>query len=766
MRSLIVTWVLVQMFAIRFSSSITVRLKYSTSDVINQTPPDYVNITVVISVNTTAELRMQRVQYIRLDTPIYTLTTDKDGRPIQSREFVVIPETIGYYQDVEGNAALQIERIDGTTDNNTRISLRGTFTHEGVVYTLSPSARAERDVSTQFEHFDLQELKPHLANAFDYVVPNVTEDVNINKARFIAPLTNRRRKRQTKPDYYIDVVAMVDFGCWKIFLAKAASVRDDAISNIQKYFSLIFNGVDSLYHSITTTNFILNVRLKKIIICETSDASPFTNNATTLAENYVDGYAGLSILADYVKSNEEALFIPYDHVMLFIGYNLTNPNRSADLLGRAYRGYTCTAGGWSTSVVEEMGGYSSIHTAAHELGHGLSSNHDGDGNTCYSTDRYIMASSRNYTETPETKLNPWKFSTCSASYFSGYVSTLLQTETGTNCLTTLLSKDPQIPDTSGQLQLLGQRYPPSEQCVMLYGNNSYDCRTKSASEYCRYLTCQNPLDQTRCHIRYALEGTSCGSGKFCKGGDCVTDAAAPTVDEECVFGDETRKKFSEYENKTCATLVQADKRYCYQEYVFKFCCATCKSVKRNVPGCEYGDKISACVVNYCSTQTNLPICCETCNYTAPTTTMVTTTLASFVDTSTMTSASTLSQTPTTVSSTSSTPSTVVPTASTSTLVSKSPVPTVSTSAVFSTATTAATTFSTDENTITQRVTITGCEYGDRKPTACALVNACQTTPELCCQTCDLGRQTASVNTLSVVSAGIFLFVVHIVTPVC
>ncbi|XP_059142198.1 A disintegrin and metalloproteinase with thrombospondin motifs like [Physella acuta] len=374
MRSMIVTWVLAMVFLIRFSSGITVRLKYSTSDVINQTPPDYVNITVVISVNTTAELRMQRVPYIRLDTPVYTLTTDKDGRPIPAREFVVIPENMGYYQDVEGNAALQIERIDGSTDNDTRLSLRGTFTHDGVVYTLSPTARAERDVSTQFEHFDLQELKPYPANAFDYVVPkkntDVAKGININNPTFIPPLTNRRRKRQTKPDYYIDVVAMVDFGCWKIFLAKATGVRDDAIRNIQKYFSLIFNGVDSMYHSITTTNFILNVRLKKIIICETSDASPFTNNATTLAENYVDSYAGLNILADYVKTNEGSLFIPYDHVMLFIGYNLTDSNRNADLLGLAYVGTTCNAGGLSTSVVEEMGVYSSIHTAAHELGHG------------------------------------------------------------------------------------------------------------------------------------------------------------------------------------------------------------------------------------------------------------------------------------------------------------------------------------------------------------------------------------------------------------
>ncbi|XP_059142199.1 spore coat protein SP96-like [Physella acuta] len=474
-----------------------------------------------------------------------------------------------------------------------------------------------------------------------------------------------------------------------------------------------------------------------------------------------------------------------------------------------------------------------------------------------------MATSLNYQETPETKLNPWKFSNCSASYFSGYVSTLLQTVKGTACLTTLLNQDSQIPDTSGQL--LGQLYPPSEQCVMLYGNNSYDCRLRNPSEYCRNMYCSDGFSNL-CYMAYALEGTTCGSGKLCKGGDCVTDAAAPIVDEDCVFGDESRKIFSTLGNKTCASLVQTSKLYCYQDSVFKLCCATCKAVKRNVPGCEYGDTFTGCTASSCSIQENLAGCCETCNYTAPITTAATTPSASSLATttitiSTTTSKSTAASTSSLTQTTGSTPPTQVSTASTSTAataststaataststaatVSTSTAATASTSTAATASTSTAATASTStaataststaatvstsdaavtattasptgNNTTTLRPTTTeaivcvdttgsvmdnmscsdiaeknigycylamvhtqccstcgraasgvkGCEYGDREPTACALVNACQTTPELCCQTCNSGRQTASGNSLSVVSAGIFLFVVHIVTP--
>ncbi|XP_059146118.1 uncharacterized protein LOC131933361 [Physella acuta] len=637
MLTFIVTWVIAHIFLLRFSSGITVRLNYTTSDVLNQQLPDYVNITLVITDNTTAQLCMHRKPYIRLDTPIYTLSTDKDGRPIPSREFVVISEDIGYYQDVQGNAALQIERIDDLWENKTRLSLRGTLTHDGVVYTLSPFARVERDVTSQFEHFDLQEQKTHPLNGFNYMFPteednNIPEDIDFVRQKLIPPFEHPRQKRQSTPDYYIDVVAVVDFGCWKIFLTRAAGVRDNAIRDIQKYFALVFNGVDNLYQGINSTSFRLNVRLNKIILCESSEASPFSNNATTLAENYVDGSTALNILAEFVKSNNDTIFSQYDHVMCFIGYNLTNADRSVDILGRAYTGTTCEKNGKSTSVVVEMGCYTSIRTAARELGHSLSAMRDGKDNMCRGSDRYIMGASSNYNVTPETELNPWKFSNCSISYFNTYINTLLQTKRGQQCLTTLLDKDPQIPDVSGQI--LGQLYPPSEQCVLLRGNGSYDCRSRKAREYCRGMYCYNPVDKS-CHLSYAFEGTTCGSGMLCKRGNCVTDGAAPIVDEDCPFGDELRIRFLKNDNKTCASLIQTHTGYCYGHNYHKYCCATCKSVNRNVPGCEYGDRDKDCTVASCIIKSKLERCCQKCNYTAPTTTTTTTQPASFFNTTTI-----------------------------------------------------------------------------------------------------------------------------------
>ncbi|KAI8792439.1 ADAM family mig-17, partial [Biomphalaria glabrata] len=52
----------------------------------------------------------------------------------------------------------------------------------------------------------------------------------------------------------------------------------------------------------------------------------------------------------------------------------------------------------------------------------LSAKHDGDGNDCSNSDRYIMNNGLNRKQTPETKFNPWRFSTCSVKYFTKFLT--------------------------------------------------------------------------------------------------------------------------------------------------------------------------------------------------------------------------------------------------------------------------------------------------------------------------------------------------------
>lgn len=52
----------------------------------------------------------------------------------------------------------------------------------------------------------------------------------------------------------------------------------------------------------------------------------------------------------------------------------------------------------------------------------LSSEHDGDGNTCNRTSYFIMAPS----SAPVQNQNPWKFSQCSVDYFTTFINKLNQ----------------------------------------------------------------------------------------------------------------------------------------------------------------------------------------------------------------------------------------------------------------------------------------------------------------------------------------------------
>uniref|UniRef100_A0A2C9LSC4 Peptidase M12B domain-containing protein n=1 Tax=Biomphalaria glabrata TaxID=6526 RepID=A0A2C9LSC4_BIOGL len=198
-----------------------------------------------------------------------------------------------------------------------------------------------------------------------------------------------------------------------------------------------------------------------------------------------------------------------------------------ELLGLAYMSQVCRNDGKSSSIVYDAGTYSSILTAAHELGHSLSAEHDGDGNSCRFEDRYIMAATDS-DSTQGTELHPWIFSNCSVANFTNLFQQLLQTSRGQMCLNTKLSAD----DSYDVKSYLGQRYPPDQQCQrrlnktdVVFYRNLHDtdlCLTLycSFADYTSYYSQSEP----------AYYGTSCASGKVCKQGECVTDPAAPTGD--------------------------------------------------------------------------------------------------------------------------------------------------------------------------------------------------------------------------------------------
>ncbi|KAK7466025.1 hypothetical protein BaRGS_00037426, partial [Batillaria attramentaria] len=416
---------------------------------------------------------------------------------------------------------------------------------------------------------------PRNANSDDLENANnntnrVFQGVQVKNVTGLHEQHTSRRKRAVTQDVYIDVVALVDFAAYNTETTEWEK-QQDALDNIRQYYALVISGVDLLYKSIDALGvlgYTIHVRLSDIIVATCGLSSLWTEQLRT-PQDTVDGDLALGNLTDWAANTD--LLLTYDHLMLFTG-----------------------------SIVEDLGGFECIGTAAHELGHGLFAYHDGAANSCDSIDRYVMAEYAIGSQTPQDELNPWSFSTCSAQYFDDYFVTLLSTSRGQQCLYNSLTVDGDVPDVSSQMP--GQLYDVDEQCRLIYGTDSYFCRTVIIG-----------------HIGF----------RWCVGGECVYDSAAPSVPANCTFGDfpgpifgsadcpthvvnfptdcvdydvvneycchscgsgTSRRKRSSGSQVTCSDIPTAP-YLCYDILTASQCCSDCYLVSdlTNI-GCEFGDK--------------------------------------------------------------------------------------------------------------------------------------------------------------------------------
>ncbi|KAH9524421.1 hypothetical protein Btru_054503 [Bulinus truncatus] len=324
-----------------------------------------------------------------------------------------------------------------------------------------------------------------------------------------------RSRRQSASTYYVDVTAFLDYSCYSRFMEAADYDESEALSRVQEYYAFIFSGIDLIYQNFQASNIRLRVNLNKVLIFKSTNAFKLYYLYSNLygITTYVGTEAVLSYFTIFLNSTDGRDFsFPYDHAMLFVGRFKERLKKSI-ILGLAWVKTLCRTDGASASVIEDMGDYSAIITGAHELGHSLAANHDGENNTCLYKDRYLMASSDSV-PTYSNKMNPWRFSSCSIDSIVSYVKSLTDTARGQTCLSDALTVVGEFPDVSDRL--LGQEFPSDEQCQFKYGFSSYDCKIQNSNKELCFIYCKKPLS-SYCYGQEALSGTSCGCGKFHKG---------------------------------------------------------------------------------------------------------------------------------------------------------------------------------------------------------------------------------------------------------
>ncbi|XP_070200593.1 A disintegrin and metalloproteinase with thrombospondin motifs 10-like isoform X2 [Littorina saxatilis] len=759
--------------------------------------------------NSDVRLDLQRDTDFQPDLPVYVLSTDSAGKQQIKRAKLIDTEYAVYY-DPRHEAAFGVFR-EKDSNGSMQYKMEGIVHSEGKIYDLKSTGqthkvRRRRDVASstntttdanadnngqknaeeadeeeEEEEFEIEVFLDAAAVGSDSLPKppmilrqktmlhlNMSQPYRVGgtptplRALPTLPPHPHRRRRQVTQDVYIDVVALADYGVYKTWYDRSnatttAAKQQDTLEKIRRYYAFVMNGVNMLYSTITSLPYKIHVRLSSVVIAAVPGSSDWTEQYRVKASQWdeVDANLALKAVSNWAATTD--MLPAYDHLMVFSGYDLSktvDEVTSDKITGLAYTGTVCDTNGKATSIVEDLGGFQCIGTAAHELGHGLSAEHDGTENVCRSEDRYVMAAGT-YDVTTTNKLNPWRFSSCSVSYFNSFFKNELRFARGQQCIYNSLGASSSVPNVTSLVE--GQLYDPDEQCRQVYGPESRLCRGPEfgkAEDVCTDMFCYDPTTSATCYQLVAARGTTCGNKKWCESGQCLSNNAAPAVDESCVFGDQPGIAF---DNTDCETFVANFPGYCYQDVVRVRCCSSCAKHHLLLQNCEYGDKATGCNTGICpSAETEyLQSCCGTCNYGTPLTTTATTTTSTRTTTTRAPAVVTTMKPTTTMRGTSgpvtSAPGTCFDNATIT--INQMDCRTLATSSP---------NFCYDSRVISlccescrQVVTgIKGCEFGDRRPSECGIVSferdACSTLQPVCCKSCagyqsPTGGQAASTS---------------------
>ncbi|XP_044061386.1 A disintegrin and metalloproteinase with thrombospondin motifs 2-like isoform X1 [Siniperca chuatsi] len=307
----------------------------------------------------------------------------------------------------------------------------------------------------------------------------------------------RTRRQSLDRAYNIEVLLGVD----------DSVVQFHGKEHVQKYLLTLMNIVNEIYHD-QSLGAKINVVLVRIIMLSYSKSMSLIElgNPSQSLEN-VCRWAFLQQKQDTgdAEYHDHAIFLTRQE------FGPTGMQGYAPVTGMCHPVRSCT--------LNHEDGFSSAFVVAHETGHVLGMEHDGQGNRC--GDEVHMGSIM--APLVQAAFHRFHWSRCSMQELGRYLHSY-------DCL----RDDPFDHNWPSLPQLPGLHYSMNEQCRFDFGVGYTMCTAQlqkagqSGTQYrtfdpCKQLWCSHPDNPFFCKTKKGppIDGTMCGNGKHCFKGHCI-----------------------------------------------------------------------------------------------------------------------------------------------------------------------------------------------------------------------------------------------------
>ncbi|XP_053296774.1 A disintegrin and metalloproteinase with thrombospondin motifs 2 isoform X1 [Pleuronectes platessa] len=305
------------------------------------------------------------------------------------------------------------------------------------------------------------------------------------KQNLLMQTSRRRRYIEEAELFHIEVLLAVDYS---VLLFHG---RD----HIQKYLLTLMNIVNEIYqdHSLGAN---INVVLVRIIVLSPTKSQELISVGNP--QKSLENVCGWS----YLQQREQSHAEQHDHTI----YLTRQEFGPSGMQGYAPVKGMCQLHRSCVLVLED--GFSSAFVAAHETGHVLGMEHDGEVNSC--DDDVLLGSIMS--PRVQASFHRYHWSRCSWRELHQYLNTY-------DCL----RDDPFNHDWPALPQLPGFQYSMDQQCRFDFGPGYSLCTAYTTHDPCKQLWCSDYNSPFFCKTKKGppLDGTQCGLGKHCFKGSCM-----------------------------------------------------------------------------------------------------------------------------------------------------------------------------------------------------------------------------------------------------